>query len=180
MAIFLIIVSALLWLLSIWTLYGRQALSPALSYVALVLISFAQKDGYPLLPVNGTILTTWLCMTLLVMFTVYLQPVPVRRQTRGMIYIIVGGITGLAVGLLGFTFTTSPGLIYSCMILGTVVGIFLGFLMYTNTPEGRPVGFSSGNFFRYLLAKGFPTAITLMQLGVVLVLWISMSKVNAL
>lgn len=32
----------------------------------------------------------------------------------------------------------------------------------------------AGNFFKYLLAKGFPTAITIMQIGVVLVIVIAL------
>ena len=98
MAVFLIILSSLLWLASVW----------------------------------------WLCMTVVVIFIAVLQPEPVRRQTRGMSYIIGGGIAGLAVGLLGFTFTAGLSLLYACMMLGVVVGIFMGFLLYTNTPDGRP------------------------------------------
>ena len=59
------------------------------------------------------------------------------------------------------------------MILATVAGICLGFLLYTNTPDGRPVAPRTGHFFKYLLAKGFPTAVTVMQAGVALVLWVA-------
>lgn len=133
-------------------------------------MSLAQKGGYPLLPINGVILTAWLCMAVLVTLATMLQPAVVRNQTRGMGYIMGGAIAGLALGLLGFTVSSSISLLYGIMIVGVIVGIFLGFLMYTNTPAGRPIGITSGNFFRYLLAKGFPTAITIMQPGLVLVL----------
>ena len=93
---------------------------------------------------------------------------------------ITGGITGLAVGLLGFSISSSITLRYAYMILATIAGIAFGFLLYTNTPSGKPVGPGSGNFFRYLLAKGFPTAITLMMLGVALVLLIAVKNVNGL
>lgn len=181
MAVFLIILSVLLWIGSFWALYGRQTIAPALSYVALLVLSFVtDRAGYSVLPINSTILTGWLCMTLVVMISSVLQPEPVRRQTRGMTYIIGGGITGLALGLLGFTFLTDLSALYACMILATVAGIFLGFLLYTNTPDGRPIRPGSGNFFRYLLAKGFPTAITLMQLGVALVLVIALYNINGI
>ncbi len=176
MAVFLIILSSLLWLASVWCLYGRQAIAPALSYTALALLSFASRDGMPLLPLNGAILTWWLCMTVVVIFIAVLQPEPVRRQTRGMSYIIGGGIAGLAVGLLGFTFTAGLSLLYACMMLGVVVGIFMGFLLYTNTPNGKAVRPGSGHFFRYLLAKGFPSAITLMIPGIALVLAIAINN----
>lgn len=173
MTVFLIISCILLWGASLWCLYGRQSIAPALSYMALLVLSFITENGYPVLPLNGTILTGWLCMTLVVTFTSILQPEPVRRQTRGMSFMITGGITGLAVGLLGFSISSSITLRYAYMILATIAGIAFGFLLYTNTP-------GSGNFFRYLLAKGFPTAITLMMLGVALVLLIAVKNVNGL
>lgn len=173
MYILIIILCALLWLCSLVALHGRQMLAPALSYGALILLSFARKGGYQLLPINTTILMGWFLMTVVVMLIVILQSEAVRRQTRGTVYMIIGAITGMAVGLLGFTFSDNLQLLYGAMIAGVIVGIFCGFLLYTRTPEGAPVAPGSGNFFRYLLAKGFPTGITVMQLGVVLVLTIA-------
>lgn len=180
MNIFILIVSILLWGASIWCLVVRQTIAPALSYLALLILSFASENGYQLLPVNNVMLIGWLCLTLVVMVTSILQPEAVRRQMRGMGFIIGGGVVGLALGLLGFTVTSAINLRYAYMIIAVVVGIILGFLLYTNTPAGRPVRPGSGNFFRYLLAKGFPTAITLMQLGVALVLTIVINNVNGL
>lgn len=177
MSIFLIIVSCVLWLSAIALLWGRQIAAPIASFLGLLCISFARSNGYPLLPVNGTILTGWLCMSLVVMFIVMLQPGIVRAQTRGMGYMVGGALTGLAVGLLAFTFRPGISLYYGIMIVSVIIGIFIGFLMYTRTPGGRPVAPGTGNFFRYLLAKGFPTAITVMQLGVVLVLTIALNTI---
>lgn len=175
MAIFLIILAILLWCVSIWALASRPTIAPAISYLALLVLSFAQRNGFPLVPVNNTILISWLCMTLVVTFACYLQPDKVVAQTRGMGYMIAGAIVGLAVGLLGFSFSSNPGLLYTIMILGVICGIFFGFLLYSNTPDGRPVAIGSGNFFRYLLAKGFPVAITVMQIGIALVIVIAKS-----
>lgn len=180
MAVFLSILSALLWLASIWCLFGRQTIAPALSYLALLALSFVTENGYSVIPVNNVILVGWLCMTLVVMVTAMLQPEQVRRQTRGMAFFVGGGLVGLALGLLGFSVTSAISMRYACMIIAVAAGIALGFLLYTNTPDGRPVRPGSGNFFRYLLAKGFPTAITLMQLGVALVLLIAVKNVNGL
>ena len=176
MTVFLIILSCVLWIAALWTLRGRQILSPALSYAGLLVLSFARSNGYQLLPINATILTSWFCMTLVVMFIVLLQPEPVRRQTRGTAYMTVGALTGLAVGLLGFTFTSRISLLYAVMVLGVIVGIYCGFLLYTKTPDGEPIRPGSGNFFHYLLAKGFPAAITVMQPGVALVLTIAINN----
>lgn len=173
MTLFLIILSCVLWAVSLIALAGRPALGPALSYLALLSLSFA---GFPAAEyINNTILIGWLCMTLVVMFATYLQPAAVVSQTRGMGYIIVGGVVGMAVGLLGFTFISTLSLLYAVMILATLAGIFFGFLLYSRTPDGQPVAIGSDRFFPYLLAKGFPTAVTVMQLGVALVLVIAVS-----
>lgn len=173
MTVFLIILSVVLWALSLISLAGRPALGPALSYLAMLAVSFAETGGMPLLPVNNTMLIGWLCMALVVMVATYLQPAAVISQTRGMGYMVTGAVTGLAVGLLAFTFAFDISLLYALMVIGIVAGTFLGLLLYTRTPDGRPVAIGSGNFFRYLLAKGFPTVITLAQFGVVLVLAIA-------
>jgi len=180
MAVFLIILSCLLWAASIRMLMGRQGIAPVLSWLGLGAISLASRDGYHILPVNGTILTAWLCMTVVVTLVSYLQPEAVRRQTRGMGYIAGGALAGMAVGLLACSFTTSIGILYTSMISGTVAGIFFGLLIYSRTPDGRPVGIGSGPFLQYLLAKGFPTAITVMQIGVAIVLAVAVYNVSAL
>ncbi len=176
MTIFLIILSALCFAAGIVMLFRRILVAPALAYIGLLILSFTSKNGYPVLPINGYILVGWLCMTIVVTFAMLLESPAVRAQLRGMPYIVIGGLTGLAVGLLGFTITSSASLLYSIMILGVIAGIFLGFLLYTRTPEGAPVAPGSGHFFRYILAKGFPTAVTLMMVGVVLVLAIAISR----
>lgn len=176
MGIFLIIISVVLWLGSLWALRGRQILAPALSCAALLVLSFARKDGYQMIPVNSTMLMSWFAMTVVVMIIVMLQPEAVRRQIRGTGYMIIGALTGLAVGLLGFTFTTNLSALYAAMVVGVIAGIFCGFLLYTRTPDGAAVAPGSGNFFKYLLAKGFPTAISVMQAGVALVLTIEILR----
>lgn len=168
----------MLWVVAFLFLRGRQLPAPVLSWLALLCLSLARKNGIPLLPVNGTILTGWLCMTLVVTFIILLQPEPVRRQTRGTTYILVGALTGLAAGLLGFSMTAGIRILYAVMAGAVILGIYFGFLLYTRTPEGRPVEPGSGNFFRYLLAKGFPVAITVMQAGVALVLTLAVYDVQ--
>lgn len=170
MAIFLIILSALLWAASGYMLRGRQMVAPVLSFAALLCLSLARRDGYQLLPINLTMLSGWFCMTVVVMFVTYLQPAVLRAQTKGWGYLAGGAVTGMVVGLLGYTVTANVSMLYGLMILGTVVGTILGFLLYVRTPDGKGVAPGSGHFFRYLLAKGFPTAITVMQLGVALTL----------
>ena len=173
MATFLIILSCLLWLFSFWLLRGRQIAAPAVSFLALLVLSLAKRNGWQVLPINMTMLTGWLCMTLVVMFACYRQPAAVRAQTKGWGYFTGGALVGMMLGLLGTTFSVAVSTLYGIMILATVAGICLGFLLYTNTPDGRPVAPRTGHFFKYLLAKGFPTAVTVMQAGVALVLWVA-------
>lgn len=179
MAIFLIIVSVLLWIGALVTLPKRSLFSPCLSFIGLFAISFAKNDGYQIIPINNTILTGWLCMTILVMLATYMQPAPVRNSARGMGYIMIGGIVGLALGLLGFTFSSNLSMLYGIMIVAVIAGIFFGFLLFSNTPGGKGVDLNSGNFFKYLFAKGFPTAITLMQIGVILVILLAINQLKA-
>lgn len=173
MMIFLIILACLLWLGAFLALPKRIILGPALSFCALLVLSFAKKDGYTLFPLTGGMQLSWLVITLLVMMIIMMQNPAIRQQSRGVVYMIVGGIAGLAVGLLGFTFTSNLNLLYALAILGVVAGIFLGFLMFTNTPEGRDVSISTGRFFKYLLAKGFPVLITTAQLSIPAVILIA-------
>lgn len=180
MAIFLIILSCVLWIGSIAALFGYQAAAPALSFLAMLVVSFIDRDGYQALPVNNTMLISWMCMTLVVTLATAMQPEAIKRQTKGMAYMIGGGLVGLAVGLLGYSISTAATVVYAIMIVGVAAGIFFGFLVYGNTAEGQPVRPGTGNFFKYLLAKGFPTAITLMQLGTVLVLAIALNNIEAL
>lgn len=165
----------MLFLAAILLLPFRLLIAPACSYLGLLILSFAHTaQGYPLVPLNGTILIGWLCMTIVVTLATLMQPLPVRDTTRGMGYITTGALVGMSVGLLAFTVSYQLDMLYGLMIVATAAGTFLGFLLYTNTPDGRAVGIPTGNFFRYLLAKGFPTAITVMQIGVALVLVIAL------
>lgn len=174
-----IIISCVLFALAFWFIYVNQLLAPAFSYMGLLALSLAgNKLGQPYLPINNTILISWLCMTLVVMVATIMQPGPVRQQTRGVWHMGIGALTGMAVGLLGFTFTLNMPVLYACMILGTAAGCFFGYLIFTNTPRGAAVNFSSGHFFQYLLAKGFPIALAVMMMGIVLVLLLAVNNLN--
>lgn len=175
MSIFLIILAVISWGAAFWSLWRYRLLAPGLSYIALLLISFAKSaEGYPLLPVNNTILTGWLCMTVIVMVSTLLQPENERRSTSGIGYMTIGALVGMVVGLLGFTVSESVGMRYSIMVVAAMAGTFFGYLMFGNTPEGRAEAPGRRNFVGPLLAKGFPIALTVMQLGVALVILVAL------
>lgn len=174
MSIFFLVASILFWVGAIAALPSRPLLAPGFSYIGLLGMSFCETNGISWLPINNAMLISWLCITLVVMIATSLQPSAVSRQTRGMGYMIGGGIVGLVVGLLGFTVSSNISMLYGIMIVATAVGIFFGFLLYSNTPKGRAMQIGGGYFFKYLLAKGFPTAVTLMQIGLIFVLLIAL------
>lgn len=174
-----IVFSALLFLLGFICIPLRIIAAPASSFLGLLILSFTHNAaGYPLLPISNSVIFGWLCVSVLVTVATLCQAAPVRNTRKGMGFFLVGGLTGLAIGLLGFTLSTSIGVLYAVMVICTAAGTFLGYLLFTNTPAGKAVRAGSGNFFTYLLAKGFPTAITLMQAGVVLVVLIAMHQAN--
>lgn len=174
-----IIISCVLFALVFLFMRTNQLLAPAFAYMGLLAMSMAEdKLGQPYLPINNTILISWLCMTLVVMVATIMQPAPVRQQTRGVWYMGIGSITGMAVGLLGFTFTMNLPVLYACMILGTAAGCFFGYMLFVNTPRGAAVNFSSVHFFSYLLAKGFPIALSVMMMGIVPTLLIAVNSLR--
>lgn len=171
MATTLIILASIAFAAAFALLWLRLAYAPGFAFLGLLLIGVARTpQGYPLLPVNSTMLIGWLCMTVIVMAATLMQPAAVTASRLGMPYIAGGAAVGMVLGLLGNSVTASPSALYAVMIAATVAGTFLGYLCFTRTPQGRGVAPGSGRFFTYLLAKGFPTALTLMQAGVILVL----------
>lgn len=175
-----IVFSCIFYLASLVMLPLRQIVAPCLAYMGLLVLSFATtSEGYPLLPINNAILVGWLCMTVVVSLATFMQSPRVRNSNKGMGYMEAGSLVGMAIGLLGYTFSPQINIFYGIMIVATAAGTFFGYLIFTNTPSGRGVGAGSGKFFSYLLAKGFPAAITVMQLGVVLVLLVAIKNIQS-
>lgn len=178
MSVVFLILSIVAWVCAVLSLPSRPIFSAPLSYIGLLLISFCETDGVAWIPLSGAMLISWLCITVVATLATMMQPEGVRMQARGMGYMIVGSLVGLAVGLLGFTFTFNLTALYGIMMIGVIAGIFFGFLLYSNTPSGREVALGSGHFFNYLLAKGVPTAITVMQIGLIFVVLIMKANIS--
>lgn len=171
MATILIILACILFIVALVLLWRSIVLSPACAYLGMLALNFAtSKEGYPVLPINSTILFAWLYITIVVMVATVMQAAPLRHTTKGVGYMLMGAVVGMAVGLLGFTFASSLSVVYGTMIVATAAGCFFGYLLYTNTPDGRPIASVPGHLVKYFLAKAFPIAITVMQIGVVAVL----------
>ena len=177
MMVFLIILSCLLWIGGVALLFRRLSFAPAFGYLGLLTLSFAKDGGMPLLPISPSILWGWLAITAIVTLSAAMQPQGVKNERRGTGYMAVGALTGLAVGLLGFSVTADLSLLYGIMVVAVAVGVCLGFLLFTRTPHGAAFGgLRSGALRTYLPAKGFPIAITVMQIGIALVLAVALQK----
>lgn len=170
MSIVLIILSCLLWAGAFAAFPRRILLSPALSFCALLLLSFARVNGVPIVPVANSMTLSWLCITIVVMMVILLQNPAIRIQSRGTGYILFGAMAGMAAGIAVYTVSASLSILYAMMLGGTAIGITLGLLVFSNTPAGRDIAPSSGHFWQYLLAKGFPALITVAQIGIALVI----------
>ena len=148
----------------------RLVVAPCSSFLGLLILSMGRtSEGFPMLPLGSGLILGWLFMSVFITVLTLCQPAPIRNTRKGMFYYLGGAITGLAIGLLGFTISELPGARYAIMIVATAVGTFLGAMMYASTPDGKNVSLTSGHFFNYFFAKGFPTAISVMQMGTVLV-----------
>ncbi|MCH5223181.1 MAG: hypothetical protein J1E82_04000 [Muribaculaceae bacterium] len=165
-----IIFGSLLFLIGLIFIPYRLVGAPCSCFLGLLIFSMGKTpEGYPMLPLGTGLVLGWLFMSVFITILTLCQPAAIRNMRKGMYYYLFGALTGMAVGLLGFTFAGTPGARYAIMIVATAVGVFLGAMMYASTPDGRSVNLASGHFFSYFMAKGFPTAISVMQLGTVLV-----------
>ena len=163
-----IIASALLWIAGAICLWRRPVLGPALAYVALALLSLAARDGHPLLPINGSMLLSWLAIMIVTMITVILQP-RIPRNPMATAYLFLGAIMGLALSLPSVVAGASPSAAYALMIGLTAFSTALWYVAFTFTPEGRAMR-AEGRTWNRLAAWGFPVAVCVMQLGIPLVL----------
>lgn len=161
------------WIFSAISLFGRPVIAPLLSYLGLLAISFSRHDGLQAVPVNSMMIVAWGAITLVVTVATMLQSPAVRQQRRGVGYMLVGAVAGLAVGLCGSFITSNPSVFNGLMVICTAVGVFFGFLLFSSTPRGEAVSLrNGGRFWRYLAAKGFPVAVSVMMPGLVFVLLI--------
>ena len=107
MSVILVILAVILLALAYVLLFEREAVAPVSAFLGMACCYAASC-----LPLNANILLTWLCLTVIVTGVSLMQPRAVMQQRRGMGYITVGSLAGLAVGLLGFSVTTRLGAVW--------------------------------------------------------------------
>lgn len=173
MDILFLILSIICFGAAVALIFVREMLAPVAAFLGLLFMWLSD-----MLPLNSTIIIMWLCMSALVTTVPMLQDAFTRSRRDGLAYMTAGAFTGLAVGLLGITFASTPSMLYGIMIVATAAGTFFGYMLYTNTPKVRSLNPVQRRSFGYLLAKGFPIAITAMEIGVVLVLLLLVNQAS--
>ncbi|MGM9803003.1 MAG: hypothetical protein ACI308_02380 [Muribaculaceae bacterium] len=102
-------------------------------------------------------LVFWACATVIVAVLHYLQPKGEPKESRASnLYIGLGGIAGLMAGL---------AIDARVMILGVIVGVFLGLIAYTRTPNGRWLKFPTFTFIQYFCAKALSAIVAIAIVG---------------
>lgn len=169
MSVVLLVIALVLGAVAFWLLWAREVVAPVAAFLGLVTLFFSD-----LLPLNVNIIITWLALTLVTVGVSVMQPPAVMSQRRGVGYMTVGALAGMVLGLPGMTMIVdSLNAVYALMVVGVIIGVFLGYFLYTRTPRGRQLRATRSRFVSYMLAKGAPVAIVVMQLGVVLILWLA-------
>lgn len=118
----------------------------------------ARLSGY--VQFSDTTMWFWGIAVLLVAVNRFLLPAFVRDSRRGLGYIGIGAIVGMAVGLTMYRAATVIG--------GAAVGAFLAAIAYTRTSRGKTLEFPTSKFFNYLGAKGIPAVVAASMTGLVI------------
>lgn len=173
MSVVLLILSIVFFTAAVAFIFIREMLAPLASFLGLLFMWLSKA-----LPINNNMIIMWLCMTVLVICLPMLQDSAMRSRRDGLGYMTAGGFTGMAIGLLGISFASTANMLYGIMIVATLAGIFFGFMLYGNTPTGKQRNPAFSRSFNYLLAKGFPLAVTIIQIGIVFVLLVYINQPN--
>lgn len=101
----------------------------------------------------------WLIASAVAGVIVYMLPDEVKRSLAGVAYITTGALAGMAVGVAMGTMAS--------LIIGSAAGALFGSLIYGNTAAGHELGFPSGRYFNYVMAKAFPALVAMCMAGIV-------------
>ena len=82
------------------------------------------------------------------------EPAAVRR---GSLFLLLGAIAGLLVGM---------SIDASVMILSAIIGTLIGQLFYSRTPKGRWVKFSFSTFISYFCSVGLKIIVSTAIAGI--------------
>lgn len=108
-----------------------------------------------------SVLIGWTCLALAATITDILRPHQISKATNGTVYISVGSLAGM---LIGMSMLTHPVMLYTSV--GALLGAFVGMLLFGRSNAGRAMHFPSPSFRRYAVAKIVSIAATYAVVGV--------------
>lgn len=136
------------------------------AYFGLAVASIASNTAPP----TATLIFWGVAAAIVVAINIML-PKEIASAKRGVTWMGVGAIAGMAVGL-------TMG--HAAMIIGAAVGTLFAGVAYARTPKGSGLEFPSSKFFNYLCAKGLPIVVTVSIIGTAIALLInSLPTTNA-
>lgn len=127
--------------------------SVILSYVAMWVLNYG-KHIY----IGNNTLLFWGIATMLVLL-IRMGQTQDKPDTKGIGYITTGTLVGCIVGML----MSDTGI-----ILGSVIGAFMGLLAFCRTPNGKELHFPSKEWIMQLASKGLPIIVSMCIIGTIL------------
>lgn len=125
------------------------------AYIGMIML---HVSTYIFLTTNALIF--WGCACLIVGLLHMLlpkgEPAASKASNR---YIALAGLAGMTVGL-----AVHPNF----MVIGCILGCFLGLFAYTRTPYGSWLKFPTFTFIQYFCAKGLPAIVAIAIIGIAL------------
>lgn len=122
---------------------------PPLSWIGMLLVYFADKNGDPTDPMSATILLVWLAVTVIVTVLDYVIPVEATRVAGGHKAASTGAVLGLVAGML----LPPVGI-----VMGSLLGAFLGELLVNDKGVWPAFKAGAGAFMGFLLSTGIKLA----------------------
>ena len=162
MNIFLIILSIICAVTAIAFTIRPYITAPIPAYISLWLLKFSDT-----VYISNSILIGWGLVTAVTVLIDIMQPQQISKATNGTIYISIGAMAGMIVGL-------STLSVDSCMwaVTGAIAGAIFGTIIYGRSASAAPLQFPSARFRRYALAKIFPVAVTWSLLAILIFSWL--------
>ena len=135
------------WAASLVFIFKPRWWAAPLAWLALLLLHLSYYIG-----VHTDTFIFWGIAAALAAGMTYLRPnVDDATLSASNLYIAVSAIAGCLLGML---------LGARMMVLGVIVGAFIGLMAFTRTPAGRPLRLAYSDFLYYFCAKCLPVIVT--------------------
>lgn len=123
-----------------------------ISYIGMFMLHYVTA-------IPSTSLTFWGIATLLILGIDFLSPKTKNGFEIGAVYLGIGTLAGMLIGLaIDSTLT----------VAGAFVGAVIGELAFARTPHGKHLLFHSSTIIHYFCARGLRIIVTVSMIGVVI------------